>query len=69
MNKIEIRRIRAMIRDGYSDDEIAQADAESAEAWADYEAMQDSEPTDGPAYLHCDGYYQRNDAGEWMGLM
>lgn len=65
-----VSAIRQMIAEGLSDDEIAEqiamADADRAEHEAAY-GPADIEH-DGPAHLHDDGHYSRNDAGEfsWM---
>ncbi len=63
---MNLKALRAMILDGATDEEIAEAvDA------GDFESAAYGSPDadcDGPAHLHDDGYYSRNDAGEyaWM---
>ena len=66
--------VAALRAEGKDDDEIAEIDAEclrdaqSEAASYDDEPTEQDEPTYGPARLRDDGYYARNDAGEyaWM---
>lgn len=73
-----VRAVRELVAEGMSDTEIAiqlaEQAAEDAASAAEHEAMygvDDPHEADrtGPSYLHCDGHYARNDAGEWIGLM
>ena len=67
----DIEHIRAAIASGRSSQDIADDFADSDEA-AEFEdaayGPRDSEDFGGPAHLSDDGYYDRNDAGEyaWM---
>jgi hypothetical protein len=72
---LSIATIRAMILDGMTDAEITAeievADAESAEYADFHEAAYgpaDEEDFGGPARFRDDGFYKRNEAGEysWM---
>lgn len=65
----DIARIRNLLAEGCSDEEIALDDGLAAIEFEDA-AYGPSDKADfgGPARLHDDDYYQRNDAGEycWM---
>lgn len=67
---VNIKAIRAAIEAGASDEELAEG-LEAAEFSAAAYGQEDEQLGDvsGPAYLHCDQTYSRNDAGEWLAFM
>lgn len=71
MDTKDIAWIRRLIDAGMSDADISEATADAKQAAFEHEAMygpRDDEDLGGPIHLQDDGYYARNEAGEyaWM---